>query len=91
MTLTDPALAGNVLFDTVIYASAGSNYGAVPALVPYGPKLDATSATCSARADKCTSTLSAASPTDTDKYGDVIEFIRTRGGDASTIMACPIN
>ena len=35
MTLTDPALAGTLPFDTVIYASAGSNYGAVPALVQY--------------------------------------------------------
>ena len=30
--LKNPALAGEFLFDTVIYASAGSNYGAVPAL-----------------------------------------------------------
>ena len=28
--LKNPALAGTVLFDTVIYASAGSNYGGVP-------------------------------------------------------------
>jgi hypothetical protein len=33
--LKNPALAGDFLFDTVIYASAGSNYGTVPALVQY--------------------------------------------------------
>lgn len=33
--LKNPALAGTVLFDTVIYASAGSNYGGVPALIQY--------------------------------------------------------
>jgi hypothetical protein len=33
--LKNPALAGDVPFDTVIYASAGSNYGGVPALAQY--------------------------------------------------------
>ena len=33
--LKNPAVAGAVLFDTVIYASAGSNYGGVPALIQY--------------------------------------------------------
>lgn len=33
--LKNPALAGDVLFDTVIYASPGVNYSAVPALVQY--------------------------------------------------------
>ena len=33
--LKNPALAGDFLFDTVVYASAGSNYGTVPALVQY--------------------------------------------------------
>ena len=33
--LQNPALAGEVLFDAVIYASAGSNYGTVPALAQY--------------------------------------------------------
>jgi hypothetical protein len=33
--LKNPALAGDVAFDTVVYASAGSNYGAVPALAQY--------------------------------------------------------
>jgi hypothetical protein len=33
--LTNPALAGDVPFDTIIYASLGSNYSAVPALVQY--------------------------------------------------------
>ena len=33
--LHNPALAGDVPFDTVIYASAGSNYAGVPALVQY--------------------------------------------------------
>ncbi len=33
--LKNPALAGTVSFDTVIYASAGSNYGGVPALIQY--------------------------------------------------------
>ena len=33
--LRNPAVAGDFLFDTVIYASAGSNYGTVPALAQY--------------------------------------------------------
>lgn len=33
--LTNPGLAGDVPFDTVIYASAGNNYSAVPGLVQY--------------------------------------------------------
>ena len=33
--LKNPALPGDFLLDTVIYASAGSNYGSVPALVQY--------------------------------------------------------
>ncbi len=33
--LQNPSLAGDLAFDTVIYASAGSNYGGVPALVQY--------------------------------------------------------
>ena len=33
--LKNPALAGDLLFDTVIYASAGSNYGGVPALAQF--------------------------------------------------------
>jgi hypothetical protein len=33
--LTDPGLPGSFAFDTVIYASAGSNYGGVPALSQY--------------------------------------------------------
>jgi hypothetical protein len=33
--LKNPALAGDFWFDTVIYASAGSNYGTVPALAQY--------------------------------------------------------
>jgi hypothetical protein len=33
--LKNPALVGDVAFDTVIYASAGSNYGGVPALAQY--------------------------------------------------------
>lgn len=34
-TLNNPGLAGPVAFDTVVYASAGLNYGGVPALVQY--------------------------------------------------------
>ena len=34
-TLNNPGLAGPLSFDTVIYASAGLNYGGVPALVQY--------------------------------------------------------
>ncbi len=33
--LNNPGLAGESLFDTMIYASAGSNYGGVPALAQY--------------------------------------------------------
>jgi len=33
--LKNPGLAGDVLFDTVIYASSGVNYSAVPALAQY--------------------------------------------------------
>ena len=33
--LKNPALPGEIAFDTVVYASAGSNYGGVPALVQY--------------------------------------------------------
>ena len=33
--LTNPGLPGSFSFDTVIYASAGSNYGGVPALSQY--------------------------------------------------------
>ena len=33
--LKNPALPGDFLLDTVIYASAGSNYGSVPALAQY--------------------------------------------------------
>src|SRR6267154_1079540 len=33
--LTSPGLLGNFVFDTVIYASAGLNYAAIPALVQY--------------------------------------------------------
>jgi hypothetical protein len=33
--LNNPGLAGDALFDTVIYASAGSNYSSVPALAQY--------------------------------------------------------
>ena len=33
--LTNPGLPGNFVFDTMIYASAGLNYAAVPALVQY--------------------------------------------------------
>ena len=33
--LQNPALAGDVPFDTVVYASAGSNYAGVPALAQY--------------------------------------------------------
>ena len=33
--LTNPAIAGPTLFDTVIYASAGSNYAGVPSLNQY--------------------------------------------------------
>jgi hypothetical protein len=33
--LSNPGLAGDVSFDTVIYASSGLNYSAVPALVQY--------------------------------------------------------
>ncbi len=33
--LKNPALAGDFLFDTVVYASDGSNYGTVRALVQY--------------------------------------------------------
>jgi len=33
--LTNPGLPGSFAFDTVIYASAGSNYGGVPALSQY--------------------------------------------------------
>ena len=33
--LANPGLPGSFSFDTVIYASAGSNYGGVPALSQY--------------------------------------------------------
>jgi len=33
--LANPGLPGSLSFDTVIYASAGSNYGGVPALSQY--------------------------------------------------------
>ena len=33
--LHNPGLAGDVQFDTVIYASAGNNYSTVPAFVQY--------------------------------------------------------
>ena len=33
--LKNPALGGDLLFDTVVYASPGSNYGSVPALNQY--------------------------------------------------------
>ena len=71
----------------------------VPAMVPYGPKMDATAqdvagSTCSTRADKCTSTMSSASTTDRAKYGDVIDFIKLSpsiAGDPQTTMDCPTN
>jgi hypothetical protein len=33
--LKNPALAGDFQFDTIVYASAGSNYGTIPALTQY--------------------------------------------------------
>jgi len=70
----------------------------VPAMVPYGPKMDPAAKdvagnTCSLRADKCTSTLAPTSTTDIAKYGDVINFIRlsSLAGDPQTAMDCPSN
>jgi len=71
----------------------------VPAMVPYGPKMDPTAKdiagnTCSTRADKCTSTTDPASTTDRAKYGDVMDFITLSpsiSGDPKTAMNCPTN
>lgn len=63
----------------------------VPALVPYGPRMDTASSTCVMRADKCTSTLASAIPADRAKYADVIDFIKTIGGEPQVVMDCPTN
>lgn len=81
-----PACAAGVKGCTATLASL------VPALVPYGPKMDATTAACTSRADKCTSTLGT-STLERNKYGDVIDFIKLSSvaGDPAALMDCPTN